>query len=1413
MDKLYQMLALFLLLAVAGGQLGFAQDVNTETIPPVSESTICESALPFTWNDVIFTAAGDSTITLVSSAGADSMVTMRLYITKTDTVHLFDTLCAGETFDSLGFNIVANIDIDTATTFSSAITACDSVTILHLTVHQPSYSTYSHDACDSFTWIDGVTYTESTNTPTITLTNAAGCDSVVTLNLTINPTYFFETDAAICAGDTFSWQRNSYMTEGVYWDSLQTAAGCDSIYKLHLTVNPLPVVTIIATADTVCGGEVVLMANGNTNYSYQWSNGSSNSWISVDSTGSYSVTATDPNECSNTVSKAITVNQPCHTMIDTTICQGESFDFFGESKTSTGVYVNTATATNGCDSIVTLVLAVNPAYYITRTVTICEGESHLFNGELLTQGGTYYDSLETVNGCDSIIELKLTVNPLPKINVVAAPDSIVCEGGSITLIAEVEKTGTYLWNTGETERKITGINSTGTYTVTFTETATGCKNTASKKVIVNPVTYGDTTAVACESFTWYGIEYSSTPEIAPTHTFKNHNDCDSVVTLHLTILHGTHRVFVDTTCESYTWHGIKYDTTGIYIHSDTNADGCLNVDTLHLTIYKPIHQSYTITECESYVWEDGDGHEYTASGTYTYAHEDEHGCWQVDTLHLTINHPTNTAVTVSTCESYYWAANGLTYTTSGNYYYSHEGSNECTQVDTLHLTIKNPTHTSISQSACNSFTWNNTTYTESGDYVQTFQSANGCDSVVTLHLTLYHDTATSWSATGCESFVWNDSTYTESDTYVQYFKTVHGCDSVVTLNLTILHGTHNVEFKTVCESYTWHGTTYTISGTYLYPYTNAAGCASVDTLHLTVNYGTHNVEFGFACESYEWHGAIYTTSGTYTYAYNNADGCPSVDTLHLTVNYGTHNVETETVCESYTWHGTTYTTSGTYTYAYNNADGCPSVDTLKLTVNYGTHNVQIETACESYTWHGTTYTISGTYLYPYTNAAGCASVDTLHLTVNYGTHNVEFGFACESYEWHGVIYTTSGTYTYAYNNADGCASVDTLHLTVNYGTHNVETETVCESYTWHGTTYTTSGTYTYAYNNADGCPSVDTLKLTVNYGTHNVINETACESYTWYGVTYTVSDIYTHSYTNTYGCASVDTLHLTINNPTHTAIRVDTCDNFTWLNGTGQNYTTTGTYTYAHIDANGCTQVDTLYLTIYPLPIPLITGDNTFCPDEVATLVAGGGTDYVWSTGETTNQIQVGTPDTYTVTVTDAYGCSADASFTVTYAPMSLEQLPIVAKRHADGTPYMLVYPQAGLRYQWYKGGDPIPGATQQYYAPDGGLLPNTSYKVHVAPMDPDSCGLFSDEWTYSGTASTKVRILPNPNNGRFKLLLPEGTVDVQILNANGQLVLSRKTDGATELEMDTGLANGLYFVKTFRKNGSSNVEKLIINR
>ncbi|MBR5920123.1 MAG: T9SS type A sorting domain-containing protein, partial [Bacteroidales bacterium] len=83
--------------------------------------------------------------------------------------------------------------------------------------------------------------------------------------------------------------------------------------------------------------------------------------------------------------------------------------------------------------------------------------------------------------------------------------------------------------------------------------------------------------------------------------------------------------------------------------------------------------------------------------------------------------------------------------------------------------------------------------------------------------------------------------------------------------------------------------------------------------------------------------------------------------------------------------------------------------------------------------------------------------------------------------------------------------------------------------------------------------------------------------YEWNGEMYTESGDYTYEHLDANGCTQVDTLHLTIFNPQHTAVTAESCGSYEW---NGQSYTESGDYTYEHLDANGCTQVDTLHLTI-----------------------------------------------------------------------------------------------------------------------------------------------------------------------------------------------------------------------------------------
>ena len=117
------------------------------------------------------------------------------------------------------------------------VAGCDSTVTLNLTIRKMTTGIDVQNHCDSYTWIDGETYTESTNEPTFTLTNAVGCDSVVTLNLTIrNKTYGIDVQNHC---DTYTWINGITYTESTNTPvfTITNAAGCDSIVTLNLTIK------------------------------------------------------------------------------------------------------------------------------------------------------------------------------------------------------------------------------------------------------------------------------------------------------------------------------------------------------------------------------------------------------------------------------------------------------------------------------------------------------------------------------------------------------------------------------------------------------------------------------------------------------------------------------------------------------------------------------------------------------------------------------------------------------------------------------------------------------------------------------------------------------------------------------------------------------------------------------------------------------------------------------------------------------------------------------------------------------------------------------------------------------------------------------------------------------------------------
>ena len=206
--------------------------INNSTFG-VDVITACES---YTWIDGnTYTSSNNTaTYTLTNVTGCDSIVTLDLTINSSSSGTDVITACDSYTWIN-GNTYIA--DNNTATHTLSNSVGCDSVVTLNLTINYSKAYTESITACDSYTWTDGITYTSSNNTAIQNLSTSLGCDSVVTLDLTINNSSF-GTDV-ITACDSYTWiDGNTYTSSNnSATHTLTNSVGCDSVVTLDLTIN------------------------------------------------------------------------------------------------------------------------------------------------------------------------------------------------------------------------------------------------------------------------------------------------------------------------------------------------------------------------------------------------------------------------------------------------------------------------------------------------------------------------------------------------------------------------------------------------------------------------------------------------------------------------------------------------------------------------------------------------------------------------------------------------------------------------------------------------------------------------------------------------------------------------------------------------------------------------------------------------------------------------------------------------------------------------------------------------------------------------------------------------------------------------------------------------------------------------
>ncbi|MGD9993216.1 MAG: gliding motility-associated C-terminal domain-containing protein [Salinivirgaceae bacterium] len=1604
-----------------------------------------------TTQSIDVSAAGDYSLTVTFSGGCQSAVsptTIEVNPLPDATISLTDNsgitaddgiLCLGDTATLLaggGISYLWNngetneqILADTAGTYSVTVTnanGCSSSLSKSIVINPlpvatiaitDNYGTTNNDGVlclgDTATLLaeGGISYlwntmestaqiqADTAGTYSVTVTNANGCSSIASQNIVVNPlpaatitltdqSGTTNDNGVLCTGDTatllagggisYLWNTGENVEEiqadtaGNYSVTVSDANGCSSNLSKNIVVNSLPLATItlsdnsgIAADDGILclGDTATLLAGGGI--SYLWNNGETNEQILVDTAGNYVVTVTDANGCSSNLSKSIVVNSlPVATISisdnsgatndDGILCLGDTATLLAGGGISylwntaentaeiqadtAGTYSVTVTNANGCSSSLSKSIVVNPLPVVTITITdqsgstnndgvLCLGDtatllagggiSYLWNtGENTAEiqvdtAGTYSVTVTNANGCSSSLSKNIVVNPLPVATITISDnsgttndDGILCLGDTATLLAGGGIN--YLWNTGENTAEIKA-DTAGNYSVSVTN-ANGCSSSLSKSIVVNPLPVA-TITISDNSGT-------------------TNNDGILCLGDTATLLAGGGVSYLWNTGESTA--EIQVDTAGTYSVTVTNANGCSSSLSKNIVVNPlpvatiAISDNSGITNDDgilclgdtatllagggtSYLWNTGESTaeiQADTAGNYSVTITNANGCSSSLSKSIVVNPLPVATITIS------------------------DNSGTTNNDGVLCL---GDTATLLATGGI-SYLWNTAESTPeiqvdtAGTYSVTVTNANGCSSSLSKNIVVnplpvatitisdnsgttnddgilcLGDTAT-LLATGGTSYLWNTGKNTAeiqvdtAGTYCVTISNANGCSSnlsksivvnslpVATITISDNSGITNDD-GILCLgdtatllagggiSYLWNTAENTAeiqadtAGTYSVTVTNANGCSSslsksivvnplpVVTITISDNSGTTNND-GVLClgdtatllagggTNYLWNTGENVpeiqadTAGNYSVTVTDANGCGSslsksivvnplpVATITITDNSGTTNDDgilclgdTATLLAgggiNYLWNTGENTaeiqtdTAGTYHVSVTNANGCSSslskelvvnplpVATITINDNSGTTNndrvlclgdtaTLLADGGISYLWNTAENTAEiqadtvGNYSVTITNANGCSSsvskdivvnpLPTVSITLsdNSGT-TADDGVLCLgdtatllagggiSYLWNTgestaeIQVDTAGTYSVSVTNANGCSSnlsknivvnplpVATIAISDNSGTTNDDgvlclgdTATLLAgggiNYLWNTGENTaeiqadTAGTYSVTVTNANGCSSslsknivvnplpVATIAISDNSGITNddgvlCLGDTATLlagggiSYLWNteeSTTEIQADTagnYSITVTNANGCSSSLSKNIVVNPLTLATITItdqsgstnndgvlclgDTATllaggGISYLWNTGENTAeiqvdTAGTYSVTVTNANGCSSSLSKNIVVNPLPLSSITisdnsgitnDDGILCLGDTATLLAGGGISYLWNTAENTAEIQADTAGTYSVTVSNANGCSNSASKNIVVNPLSVATITI----------------------------------------------------------------------------------------------------------------------------------------------------------
>lgn len=1010
--------------------------------------SICETQLPYNWNNIIVTGGGNNVATFITTGfnQCDSIITLNLLVKDTIHVLVYDTICQsqlpynwnGYTLNSGGNNI--------ATYTTTGSNQCDSITKLNLFVkNNVTHQIYDTVCLNAFPIIwRGKNITQpGLGVASDTLIAANNCDSILILNVYAKDTINVYVQVDICQDDLpYQWNGQTINVGGnkAAFVTNISSNGCDSITYLNLTVH-----NNISTIQsmTVCNNQLPFVWNG----------------FSINSGGTNVATYTGQTiyGCDSSVQLNVAIQDTVIVQVYEFVCEnnlpfiwnGQQF-FTGGQKIGSHITVGS----NGCDSITYLNLDVDSIEYVTVNMSTCENElPYLWNGFTINAGGNavaVYNT-QSASGCDSIVTLNLTVNDTAKITVF----DTICSS-SLPL----------LWN------GLTITSGGPTAGIYNTNTLLGCDSIVTLNLTVKDTILNTVTQYICSKnlpYLWNGQQITDTGTAVGTYAVVTNNGCDSTTKLNLYFIDSIIYTQQITICQNqlpYVWNGITVNAGGnnVATYVGNSSMNCDSVVKLNLTVLPNLNGVQSLSICQNqlpYIW---NGITVNAGGNNvaTYTSTGSNGCDSTTTLNLTVNNTVQHNQNLQICSNqipYLW--NGIVINSGGNNVatYTTTGSNGCDSITSLNLTINNTSAVTVFDSVCANMLpiiWNGITVSNGGNNAAIYTTANivGCDSVTTLNLFIKAIKTDTAYITICESqlpYLWNGLIINNGGIAVGNYKTagVNGCDSTTILNLNVNNTIHTQVYDTICHTslpYVWNGINVTSGGINAATYSTlaAGGCDSIAHLNLEVKLPDTVTQTIYLC-AYDlplvWNGITLNAGGmgVANVTLPSMYGCDSTTYLDLIIHdYPKHTIDTFICFEAapLVYNNTLYTNNGTYTIKFNTNKGCDSLVTLNLTI--GTEAITLPNAisisCDSFIHNGKTYYNTTKVIDTLKNIKNCDSIYApLQIIINKSDHIVLDTVICigSNVVFDGKSYSETGIYEHKYYNAHGCDSIRTLKLQVN----------------------------------------------------------------------------------------------------------------------------------------------------------------------------------------------------------------------------------------------------------------------------------------------------------------------------------------------------------------------------------------------